>query len=450
MRLYVLTISLAKIPPLIIAAVVRNGSERATDLKVMHDDIISLLHDAGLHPVSLSSDGSETERSLQRLIHQSAPDLLRYTIVHDHPNCTIRLEIPLIHGQPSIIVQDSKHALKTARNQMLTGARILVLGNYTIHFALLQDAAQNPTSPLQSRDIVNVDKQHDGAAARVLSAESLDFQLLNYPEQRGLAAYLFIIGELVDAWQNRSIRRIERIRIVLRARYFLMAWRTHVANHPDYDVNTQFISRSSYDIFLTLCDSLISLVISYRKFYSTYPLLPWLHSTEPCEHIFGLIRQIKADFTYVDFLYLQPKLRALLLGAFGDLSAEQQANETASGYHHTYFKADDLDLASLMIYPADEDIHSMAKLAFDDAKDLLATLGIDGQSMLANYSPPLSYRPASTSSSPSVSPPTREPRNLYELLFLYQKASVPTSVDDQIQTMELALAAESIEGTRKM
>lgn len=452
LRLYVLTIPLAKIPPIILAAVVRGGSERATDLKVMHDQVITLLHNAHIYPVSLSSDGSEVERSVQRMIHQSAPDLLRYTIVHELPNCTVNLEIPLIYDHPSVIVQDSKHALKTARNQTLTGARILVLGNYTIHFAQLQDMAQNPASPLQSRDIINVDKQHDGAAARLFSAEALDFHLTNYSEQRGLATYLFVIGELVDAWQSRNIPHIERVRMVLRARYFLMAWRTHIARHPDHDVNTQFISRSSYDIFLTLSDSLISLIITYRKFYSTYPLLPWLHSSEPCEHLFGLIRQIKPDFSYTDFLYLQPKLRALLLGAFGDLSAEQQANETASGYHHTYFKADDLDLRSLMDYPDDEQLHSILKYAVEDVIALLAPLGIDGKSMLSTYIPPPSYLPVPIpcSSSSSVVHPNRQPRNLYELLFLYQNASVPVVVEERVATVELALAAESIDATAKM
>ncbi|KAJ7832150.1 hypothetical protein B0H14DRAFT_3712707 [Mycena olivaceomarginata] len=124
-----------------------------------------------------------------------------------------------------------------------------------------------------------------------------------------------------------------------------MAWRSHTVAHPDYSLQTQFISRESYDIFLTLCDGLLSLMIAYRNYYPTYPLLPWLHSTEVCEHLFGMLRQLKKDFTYSDVLQLERKLRVLQMGAFGNLTAKQQANETAAGYHHTYFNANDYGLA---------------------------------------------------------------------------------------------------------
>jgi hypothetical protein len=59
-----------------------------------------------------------------------------------------------------------------------------------------------------------------------------------------------VFGELIDAWQNRNISHLEHAKMVMRARYFLMAWRTHVNKHPDYSVNIQFISRESYDIRL--------------------------------------------------------------------------------------------------------------------------------------------------------------------------------------------------------
>lgn len=165
-----------------------------------------------------------------------------------------------------------------------------------------------------------------------------------------------------------------------------------------------------------------------------------------------LLMQIKPDFSYTDFLYIQPKLRALLLGAFGDLSAEQQANEIASSYHHTYFKADDLNLHSLMEYPDDAQLHSMLKLAVEDTISLLAPLGIDGNSMLSTYVPPPPYLliPLPCSSASSTVCPDRQPQNLYKLLFLYQNASLPIAVDECMETMELALAAESIEATTKM
>lgn len=125
-----------------------------------------------------------------------------------------------------------------------------------------------------------------------------------------------------------------------------------------------------------MCDSLLSLIISHRRFYSDYPLLPWLHSTESCEHVFGVLRKIKKDFTALDFLHFIPKLRVMLLGEFGNLSLQEQANATASGYHHTYFQSDDIDLQALMIWPTDDELKSASLIAYDEAIQLLSFLGI--------------------------------------------------------------------------
>ncbi|KIJ12267.1 hypothetical protein PAXINDRAFT_57870, partial [Paxillus involutus ATCC 200175] len=67
-------------------------------------------------------------------------------------------------------VQDSKHGLKTARNQLCTGARILALGNFPIHFQMLLDVADHPLTPLFWRDVDRVNKQDDRAASRLFAA----------------------------------------------------------------------------------------------------------------------------------------------------------------------------------------------------------------------------------------------------------------------------------------
>jgi len=56
-----------------------------------------------------------------------------------------------------IIVQDSKHGRKTARNQLFTGARILVLG----FFAQLRELTANTLGPLFMCDVENIDHQDD-------------------------------------------------------------------------------------------------------------------------------------------------------------------------------------------------------------------------------------------------------------------------------------------------
>lgn len=122
LRVYCIVVPLQKVPQIPIAAVCRAGTDRAQALKSMHFEITALLHNANLHPVSLASDGSEIERATQRLIAQSATAEWTYTITNAEKNCDIHLRIPLFHEYPAVVVQDSKHAMKTARNQLLSGA----------------------------------------------------------------------------------------------------------------------------------------------------------------------------------------------------------------------------------------------------------------------------------------------------------------------------------------
>lgn len=84
------------------------------------------------------------------------------------------------------------------------------------------------------------------------------------------------------------------------------------------------IFRHLHNTLRSVCDSLIALVILYRKHYPRYPLLLWLHSTEGAEHVFGLLRQLKKDFSYIDLLYFEAKVRALMRGAFDGLTVDEQ------------------------------------------------------------------------------------------------------------------------------
>lgn len=454
------------VPPLLVAAHARDGKESADDLLRLHNEVCEALHARDIHPVSGSADGTETERATQRLIVQSAPSHLCLTIPNDVAACRIELNIPLAYGQfPIVMCQDSKHALKTARNNLFSGARLLVLGFFAAFYALVLAIAANPASPIYWRDAWNPDRQDDKAATRLYAGETLEFHMQQAPHEVGLSIYLFIFGELVDAWQNRSLSHQERAKMVMRTRFFLLAWRQHTIEHPYHTLATHFISREYYDIAITLCDSLLSLQLVHRRYFMSHPLLPWLHSTEVCEHIFGILRQLKADFTYADLLHLVPKLRVLLLGAFGDLSAEEKTAQTAAGYHHTYFRADDLDTFTLMCQPSDEDYAELSRSARLEAEQLLAAAGINASAMFEKAATSSRTPLAASSVSPPVDDhPDAEDADLGEVtddsscrydqsraIFEDDSFRFDNRQDEELfNTFVMAMAAESVDKSLEM
>lgn len=90
-----------------------------------------------------------------------------------------KLVIPVINGQPVCMLQDSKHALKTMRNNLFSGARLLVFGNYTATYSRIREIALEEDFPLYIRDVVKLDRQDDNAATRLFSAETYNISLTN-------------------------------------------------------------------------------------------------------------------------------------------------------------------------------------------------------------------------------------------------------------------------------
>ena len=96
------------------------------------------------------------------------------------PDTTIT--IPVIDGQPVSLLQDSKHALKTLRNNLFSGACLLTLGNHTMLYATICDLAFANGSPLYRRDVEKLDRQDDNAASHLFSADTLSYLSGHYPD----------------------------------------------------------------------------------------------------------------------------------------------------------------------------------------------------------------------------------------------------------------------------
>lgn len=109
-----------------------------------------------------------------------------------------------------------------------------------------------------------------------------------------------------------------------------------------------------------------------------WALLPWLNSSEACEHVFGEARQIVEDFTMLDFIYMIPKLRVKMRQAI--LQQKTSVSKVqASGYNHTYFDMAGLDELNLATFPSDADIEIAAQEASEEADSLIRLLGLRPQ-----------------------------------------------------------------------
>ncbi|KAJ7504705.1 hypothetical protein B0H11DRAFT_1852265 [Mycena galericulata] len=265
---------------------------------------------------------------------------------------------------------------------------MLTFGNYTAVFRRIYEMAMAPDSPMYERDVKRLDRQDDAAATRLFCAETLAYLSEHFPEYIGEIVYLFIFGELVDAYQNREISHAERIKMALRARYFLDAWEQFL-NVAGCKPAQYFLSREAVDIARILVEGIIGLIIVHRDHVpGSFPLLPWFHSSEPCEHTFGDARKIVKDFAMLELIFMIPKLRVTMREAVvAGKSSDPKAR--AQGYSHTYYDNRGANLKNLAVCPSDAEIKAASELAAAEAEALISLLGLVPEQLHRKKAAPL-------------------------------------------------------------
>jgi hypothetical protein len=144
-------------------------------------------------------------------------------------------------------------------------------------------------------------------------------------------------GTLFEAWLNPRMSIRDRIISAFRARFWLHICHEHIIKMSSkfgdlYSSTRSFISPASFHIFNRLCDTLVLLVIAYRRYYPDQPFCPWLLGTEFLEHFFGLARMLLPNFTFAEFWkmvqHIMVRQQILSTGKF----TKKQERTSAVGY----------------------------------------------------------------------------------------------------------------------
>lgn len=334
----------------------------------------------GIKPVSNSTDGAQVERSTQCLMMGWAKDCKTYTFKHPlEQRDPIKVKLQLFDGLPLIQQQDTKHLRKTCRNNIFSGARSLVIGNYYAAYhqiyeiAFSEKSAKGTAPPIKRRDVVKLDRQDDNAAARLFSAAVLEWEAERANPRHGLIHLLFVLGELVDSCQSHTVTHEERIQMAWRVLFFIEHWKEFLMS-AGYSLGQYYISHQCASIIKTVVNAVLSLILTYRDYGEGQPLLPWLHSTEPVEHMFGEAWQLCPNFTHLEFIYLANKLYRVMSSLNMDAKPSNDKASAAGYSHGAYLRQHDIDLQILSRFPSDKVIETHTKAAYGKAHGLMIHL----------------------------------------------------------------------------
>ena len=113
-RLWTLQAQVPRVPPLALCAIALPPSRVDMDylLSPLIDLLLGLMKE-GINVVSYSCDGAEVERKLQQVLSSKADMFATYPFIDPVDGNTFEINIPLFDGHPLVMMQDSKHLLKT-------------------------------------------------------------------------------------------------------------------------------------------------------------------------------------------------------------------------------------------------------------------------------------------------------------------------------------------------
>ncbi|EGG08742.1 uncharacterized protein MELLADRAFT_84258 [Melampsora larici-populina 98AG31] len=300
---YTIQVPLPNMSTFIVAVIASRSKENASDVAAQHHTFFCECQSAGINVLSLGSDGAPTELAAQEQIIESTTQYLTYS----NNNLDVFVKVPLLgeNLMPVVLVQDPKHARKTAANQLLSRARVLAFGRYYVDIQQLATILQDANSPIYKRDVFDCDRQDNGRA-----------------------------------YSNG-------------------------------------ISPQSFKIFSTMALRLIGLIISHCQFYSSIPLMPWKHGTEPLEHAFGWMRVISPNFTVLDARQMIPKIHAVVKSLASGMVNFEGSEHIHAGYKHAFANEKaPTHTNHLCHFPNDEEITFKLNAAKTYATSLAAFVGM--------------------------------------------------------------------------
>ncbi|KAF7328133.1 hypothetical protein MVEN_02570400 [Mycena venus] len=381
LRLWAISIPFAGVPPLAFAILPISSTIKAPQLVVHRIAAMNGLVERNYRFISNVADGAAVERDCQARVAAKSKTI-RHTIPPPSHFAEPTILVPLYDFRGNIFIntQDAPHARKTGRNNIFSGARGLVLGDFTVYYKQLLDlatAVDNP--PLYDRDVIKADKQDDNTALRVFSAASLKKLTENVEENLGLIVFLFVIGELVDAYESRSMMHALHAKAVLRARLFFSTWKLFL-DKQGYPQARYYISSAADKIYDMLIDGLLGLILIHRDHLSspTIPLLPWKHESMGNERIFAALRDLFPDMSLAQAVFAIPNLRATMSAAKQALFSKPSFKKKANGYSFVEASEDhSVNLARLAIFPTDTELTALYGEAIEENTMLWSLLNVN-------------------------------------------------------------------------
>ena len=234
-----------------------------------------------------------------------------------------------------VYIQDYVHVAVKLKSRLLKPSVILPMGQFLAgahHLKILLSMFSKDQHGIRYKDIDHKDKQNFEAVSRI-TAQCVFTLLEKLPDAKGTVYFLKCMQYFIDAFLNKTLLPLERIRKAWYSIFFLRYWRQWLSLNKKYTIRNNFITYNAHSCIELNGHALILLMLKLRdKIPNGSDLfMPWLLGSQACEQTFRAARSMTGTFsTIVNFSLLGILRRLHRLQV--QLELEAEAQETGIHY----------------------------------------------------------------------------------------------------------------------
>lgn len=262
-----------------------NNKYTSCDVKNRWKYIVDQLKIVGIEVFSISSDSDSkynaTMRELSMLGSPSSefPEWFSCGDNNMNPFC----------------IQDTIHIATKLRNLILRtffDKKLLPFGNSFIRVQHLYDLLVkfSKDKHLLTPSTLNPTDRQNFNSVKLITHPRVIKCLRYVSGSDGTVKFLQLTRDIIDAFMDRDLNPIERIRKLWFAVFLLRIWRQFIVSSKNYTLKDHFLTSNCYSCIELNAHNLVKCILHLKRIDKPEWFLPHLYESQPCEAIFRQFR----------------------------------------------------------------------------------------------------------------------------------------------------------------
>lgn len=206
---------------------------------------------------------------------------------------------------PPFYFQDTVHVATKLRNLLLrtiSNATKLPFGKYFIdwhHLQTLLETFPKDEHQLTATVLNPIDRQNFSSALRICHPRVIEMLNNNIKKSEGTAFFLQMARNFIEAFMNRNLTPLQRVKNMWYSLFVLRIWRQFIASKRGLTLKDNFLTSNSYACIELNAHSLILSLLHLKEINKPDLFKPYLFESQPCEATFRKLRSFTSTYSTV-------------------------------------------------------------------------------------------------------------------------------------------------------